>query len=219
MSKFNTLTLDDAIRLVSTFRNGNLKDTLKKLESGKEQKSDAHFEAIFSAAKLIKSASAQIDEIVHAAGIMIAKEIWLRKDEQVLYLSLGAGSHKGSFDLETKHRIAEFKFGKWNEDSANGTRRRGYFSNYVGLLTSNDEREKYFVMEDKNALLKFLKGKSAWKNVLSKNPTAYNQLEGFLKKNKMSQLETVGQIFDKYKDEVTIVDFSEIIKTETDVKL
>ena len=106
----------------------------------------------------------------------------------------------------------EFKFGKWNESSANGIRRRGYFSNYVTLLTTEDIRTKYFVVEDKNAFEKFIKKKSQWKNVLSKNPTCYKNLEKFLVNNKMEYVTTVGEIYNHFQEVVTIVDFNEIIK-------
>ena len=126
-----------ALNLINAFKKDNLKATLKDLENPDNSNSIHDFENVFSAAKTIKAASAQIDEIVHASGIMLAQSVWLQENEEVQYLSLGAGNHKGRFDLETTKRIAEFKYGSWNENSANDIRRRGYFSNYVSLLTAN----------------------------------------------------------------------------------
>lgn len=206
------MNINEAINVINAFKNESVREIFKDLEKSNKSNSNYDFQTIFSAAKIIKEASAQIDEIVHASGIMLAQSIWLHKDEKVLYLSLGAGNHKGKFDFETNLRIAEFKFGKWNESSANGIRRRGYFSNYVTLLTTEDIRTKYFVVEDKNAFEKFIKKKSQWKNVLSKNPTCYKNLEKFLVNNKMEYVTTVGEIYNHFQEVVTIVDFNEIIK-------
>lgn len=206
------MNINEAINVVNAFKNESVKEIFKDLEKSNESNSNYDFQTIFSAAKVIKEASAQIDEIVHASGIMLAKSVWLDKNEEVQYLSLGAGNHKGKFDFETNLRIVEFKFGKWNESSANGVRRRGYFSNYVSLLTANDIRNKYFVVEDKNAFIKFMNGTASWKNVLSKNPTGYKKLENFLIDNKMKHIVTVSEIYNHFKELVTVVDFKEIIK-------
>lgn len=210
------MNINEAINIVNTFKNVSLKDKLKELEKLDKTISIDNYETIFLAANVIKKASAQIDEIVHTSGIMIALSVWLLTDEKVEYLSLGAGNHKANFDLETNLRIAEFKFGKWNEGGANGVRRRGYFSNYVSLLTSDDHRDKYFVIEDKEAFLNFMKGKASWKNVLSKNPSVLKKLETFLEVNSMRDAKTISEIYLKFEKVVTIVDFKEII-TKTSI--
>lgn len=207
------MNINEAIKVINAFKNESVKEIFKDLEKSNESNSIYDFQTIFSAAKVIKEASAQIDEIVHASGIMLAQSVWLDKNEEVQYLSLGAGNHKGKFDFETNLRIAEFKFGKWNESSANGVRRRGYFSNYISLLTANDTRNKYFVVEDKNAFIKFMNGTASWKNVLSKNPTGFTKLENFLIDNKMEHIVTVSEIFNYFEEMITVVDFKEIIKT------
>lgn len=206
------MKLDDALKIIGLFKKEGLKNKLQDIEKLENTISITDFEKVFSAAKIIKEASAQIDEIVHASGIMLAQSIWLAENEIVKYLSLGAGNHKGKFDFETNLRIAEFKFGKWNGGNANGIRRRGYFSNYISLLTANDPRNKYFVVEDKIAFEHFLKGKALWKNVLSKNPTGYKKLETFLFDNQMHHLMKVGEIYNQFKEIVCILDFNEIIK-------
>jgi hypothetical protein len=83
----NKPNLYEAINVVNTFKNGSLKGTLKDLENLQINSSISDFETIFSAAKLIKEASSQIDEVVHAAGIMIAIDLWLKKDEIVEYIT------------------------------------------------------------------------------------------------------------------------------------
>jgi hypothetical protein len=215
MAKGKKINLDEAINIVSGFKNSSLKETLKELEKLEVKSPISDFETIFSAAKVIKEASMQIDEIVHAAGIMRAKEVWLEKDEIVTYMSLGAGNHQGRFDLETNFRIAEFKFGKWNEGSANGVRRRGYFGNYIGLLTANDSRKKYFVMEDKKAFVEFMEGKACWKKVLSKNQSGFEKLEKFLIEKGKQDSKSVFDIYKNFSDLITIIDFNDIIKTKS----
>lgn len=206
------MDIKEAINIVKAFKKESVKEVLLDLQKTEITNSTNDFENIFTSAKIIKEASAQIDEIVHASGIMLALSVWLIKNEEVQYLSLGAGNHKGHFDLETNHRIAEFKFGKWNENSANGLRRRGYFSNYISLLINETKRDKYFVVEDKKAFLKFMNGTAKWKNVLSKNPTSLLALKEFLVSNKMDSIETVGEIYNHFIGIVIIVDFTEIIK-------
>ena len=206
------MDINEAINIVKAFKKESVKEVLLDLQKTDLTNSTNDFENIFTSAKNIKEASAQIDEIVHASGIMLALSVWLNKNEEVQYLSLGAGNHKGHFDLETNHRIAEFKFGKWNENSANGLRRRGYFSNYISLLINENKRDKYFVVEDKKAFLKFMNGTAKWKNILSKNPTGFEKLEKFLVNNKAEHIETVGEIYNQFIDKVIIVDYTEIIK-------
>ena len=215
---FTYMNLNEAINIVKIFKNENVKETLKDLQRLENKISFPNFENIFTAAKIIKDASSQIDEIVHASGIMIAKELWLHEDEEVQYLSLGAGNHKGHFDMETNLRIAEFKFGKWNDNSANGIRRRGYFSNYISLLTANDHRSKYFVVEDRSSFVKFMNGKATWRNVLSKNPSGFKKLEKFLIENKKEHLVTVGEIYKEFEERITIIEYNQIMKTQINVK-
>ncbi|WP_149207366.1 hypothetical protein [Flavobacterium johnsoniae] len=206
------MNLNEAMNIVKIFKNESVKETLNGLQKLEKTISISNFETIYLAAKIIKEASSQIDEIVHASGIMIAKEVWLNEDEKVEYLSLGAGNHKERFDMETNLRIAEFKFGKWNEKSANGIRRRGYFGNYVSLLAANDPRIKYFVVEDKVAFIKFMSGKATWRNVLNKNPSGFKKLEKFIIENKKEYLVTVGEIYKEFEGRVTIIEFNQIIE-------
>ncbi|KFF16546.1 hypothetical protein B0A63_11330 [Flavobacterium johnsoniae UW101] len=210
-TKIEKMDLIEALSIINKFKNLDIRETFKTLEKLDTVVSDYDFENIFSASKIIKEASAQIDEIVHATGIMIAQKKWLEENEKLQYLSLGAGNHKEKFDLETNLRIAEFKFGRWNDKSSNGLRRRGYFSNYIGLLTSEDPRRKYFVVEDKESFLKFIKGKADWRNVLSKNPTGLKKLEFFLIEKGKENLTSVGQIYSAFEESVIIISYKEIM--------
>jgi hypothetical protein len=204
------MNLNEAVEILNSFKKDSLKEVLKEIEFAKVIPSNYDVEILFEATQLVKKASTQVDEMVHAAGMMLALKSWLNENEDIEYLSLGAANHKYRFDLETKTRIAEFKFGKWNNASANGSRRRGYFSNYVSLLTSPDTRDKFFIVEDKIGFLKFVEKDAKWENVLSRNKIGYEKLKTFLNSNRRNNLSTVGEIFINFKGKVQILGFDEI---------
>jgi hypothetical protein len=70
---------------------------------------------LFDAALVVKKASAQINEVVHAVGIINSISEILDEGEIITNLSLAAGDEGDGFDLETTKRIAEFKFSRWQE--------------------------------------------------------------------------------------------------------
>lgn len=205
------MDLIEALNVIDRFKNLNIRETFKAVEKLDVLDMDYDFATIFSASKIIKETSAQIDEIVHASGIMTVQKKWLEGNKKLQYLPLGAGNHKARFELETNLSIAEFKFGRWNDKSANGLRRRCYFSNYISLLTAEDSQRKYFVMEDKENFLRFLNGAAKWRNVLSKNLTGLKKLENFLIENGNEDLISVGQIYRTFEHSVTIINYDKII--------
>jgi hypothetical protein len=76
-----------------------------------------------TAARLLKAAAGQINVIVHAVGILLALPHILEPGETIQHVSLGAGNTGRLFDLETSHRIAEFKFIQWRGDKRFGRTR------------------------------------------------------------------------------------------------
>ena len=84
------------------------------------------------AARRVKAAAAQIDEVIHSVGILQSLPHILEHDEQVEYLSLGAGNTGKKFDLETKKLVAEFKFIDWQPKS-NSIRETRIFKDFYGL--------------------------------------------------------------------------------------
>ncbi|MCP4306643.1 MAG: hypothetical protein GY788_17580, partial [bacterium] len=68
---------------------------------------------VLAGARLAKRLSAQVDVVVHAAGIVLALPEVLEPGEIIEYVSLGAGNTGKDFDLETDQQIAEFKFIDW----------------------------------------------------------------------------------------------------------
>ena len=67
-------------------------------------------DSVLRAALEVKSASAQIDVVIHAVGILVSLPYILEPGEKIRSLSLGAGNTGRDFDLETDDRVAEFKF-------------------------------------------------------------------------------------------------------------
>src|SRR5690606_16202856 len=138
------------------------------------------FDELFDAAMAVKLASAQINEIVHAVGIIKTLPIILDDDEIITNLSLASGAEGSGFDLETNKRVAEFKFAKWQDGSANGMRKRQVFSDLANLtiLKTDKKKELYVVSYDK--VIRYLNGKANWTNALSKSGNIKLKLGLFL---------------------------------------
>jgi hypothetical protein len=65
---------------------------------------------LLESAIAFRRTAGQINVLVHSTSILLALPKILENGEVIEYLSLGAGNTGGLFDLETNHRIAEFKF-------------------------------------------------------------------------------------------------------------
>lgn len=70
-------------------------------------------EPLLKGARLAKNVAAQVDVVLHAAGILHALPHVLEPGEVVESVSLGAGNTGRPHDLETDRQIAEFKFINW----------------------------------------------------------------------------------------------------------
>ena len=117
------MQLEKAIKLIRSFEAGSLTNKLSKLESDflgldkisaeKLCKTNNLDSKLLTASFEIKEIAPQVNVVIHAAGILTALPAILEKGEKVEYLSLGAGNTGKAFDLETNHRVAEFKFIHW----------------------------------------------------------------------------------------------------------
>src|SRR5205085_11454138 len=96
----------------------------------------------YEAALIVKKVSAQIDEMVHATGIINCLPKILEPNETIEDLSLAAGSEGEGFDLITNKRIAEFKFARWQDTAANGMRKRQVFADLVNLYLFETKKKK-----------------------------------------------------------------------------
>ncbi len=143
-----SLTDDDAMeafrRLDAFLATTPLTPTLADLESrlvGADQEqamavasASGFDEDLVDSALVVRSRVGMLDSLIHAAVITQVIPLILEHGEKVLKRpSLGAGNDADRvYDLETTHRVAEFKLSSWK--GADGMRQRGLFADVVGQL-------------------------------------------------------------------------------------
>ncbi len=137
----NELTLAEAARNVQNFAATSLRRKIAQLEA--EFISNENFSVetlctnsnidltLLASALMMKRAAGQINEVVHAVGILLLLTHILEDGEIIESLSLGAGNTGRNFDLETNLRVAEFKFIDWR-GGAEAIRQNTFFQ---GLLS------------------------------------------------------------------------------------
>ncbi|MFI7033700.1 hypothetical protein ACIBK1_33715 [Microbispora rosea] len=104
-------------------------------------------EDLVDAALVVRERVGMLDTLIHAGVITQVLPMVLEDDEVVTKRpSLGAGNDPGRvFDLETTHRVAEFKLSSWK--GQDGARQRALFADVVGLsLDETDRRRQVFVV-------------------------------------------------------------------------
>lgn len=214
MTKISTT---DALQIVSSFKGTDLKQELNKLRGNLLHKGKNDINEpkhLFEAALEVKRISAQIDEMVHASGIIKCLPHILDEDEIIEDLSLASGADGAGIDLVTDKRIAEFKFSVWQEGKANGMRQRQVFGDLVQLYINDSPKKKEVYVMSYAMVLKFLNGKkSLWKNVLSKSGTLKENLELHLTKNRI-ETQTVNDIYNI--SGVVVKDIEKIISLKND---
>lgn len=167
------------LREIEEFKKSNLNLRLNEISNSYIEKGHEAIETynnLYNAALRIKKASAQINEMVHAFGILSCLPKILQKNEQIESLSLASGATGEGIDLVTSHRVAEFKFSNWQETASNGMRKRQVFSDLVSLYLNETKKQKELYVLDIDAIKDFFTGDSKWKNVLSKNESLRNRL-------------------------------------------
>ena len=148
--------LDDASVLLERFHAGSLRQAVATVEKKLVGLTKANAPDCISklgvssdlllAALLIKRHASQINEIVHAVGILLALPRILKRGEIVQGLSLAAGNTGKGFDLETTKRIAEFTFIQWH-GGPESVRQNKIFKDFYFLAEAktNKRRELYVV--------------------------------------------------------------------------
>ncbi len=170
--------LEDATKQIEKFKGISLADRISDLEKTienekvegvrrliQEQNLDRYF---LSAASAVKRASAQIDVVIHAVGIIYSLPYILDKDEHIVRASIGASSASGEYDLETDRRLAEFKFSKW-QGSGDAVRKKTLFEDFVKLAIAETSKEKYLYILDSSVPIRFLRGNSFVLRLLDRN--------------------------------------------------
>lgn len=158
---------------------------------------------VLRAAGMLKRLAAQINVVIHALGILRCLPHILGAGERVEYLSLGAGNTGREFDLETSHRIAEFKFIDW-KGGPESIRQNGIFKDFFLLAESGTSKRKdLYVLGDEHPL-KFLNGGRALASVLSKDEKIRRLFYGKFG----DEMRTVRDYYRPRRDLVNIIDVS-----------
>lgn len=174
------MNLGEAAQLLQAFQGGDLAGRLASLESAfRDQSTDAArslcekngiVPALLQAAFVLKAVAGQINVVIHAVGILAALPDILRDGEHVQELSLGAGSTGRPFDLETTHRIAEFKFIAWR-GGPEAIRQNTLFKDFFRLAEAETPKERYLYLLELDRPLRFLNGRRALSSILSRDET------------------------------------------------
>lgn len=121
-----------------------------------------------AAAMRMKSAAAQIDVVIHALGIVLLAPRLLDPGESILSLSLGAGNTGREFDLETTHRVAEFKFIRW-QGGSESIRQNALFKDFYLLAEHETPKRRFVYVLNTHHPLRFLNGGRSISSVLSRH--------------------------------------------------
>ena len=119
---------------------------------------------MLGAALTVRSSLGRLNDVIHAAVITLALPHILEEGETIKKRpSLAAGNNPTQlFDLETSHRVAEFKVSVWR--GADAMRKRGAFADLVHLaLDDSARRKQLFVVGDApRAFLEKTTSSSRW---------------------------------------------------------
>lgn len=110
---------------------------------------------VLAASLLVKAASAQIDVVLHAAGIIVALPYLLEPGELIQSVSLGAGNTGKAHDLETDRRVAEFKFIKW-QGGSEAVRQNSLLVDLFRLATAQTSKQRELYLTGAEVPMKFL---------------------------------------------------------------
>ncbi len=207
--------LKESLELLQAYRNDSLRDRIASIES-KLQNNQKSFlmeyldkenidDSLIKAAFKIKDMSSQIDVLVHSIGILLVLTKILDDDEEIEYLSLGAGNTGKPFDLETNERIAEFKFIDW-KDGPESIRQNSVFKDFYNLAESKSNKRRELYIFNRDVVIKFLNGKRALKSVLSKNNKLKDEFF-----TKYPDMNFVKEYYNCKKDVINIIDVSKYL--------
>ncbi len=173
------MSIEQALRALEEFQGESLTKSLASIERqivGTICEDAAEFfashaidEGFMESALAVKRVAGQINVIIHAAGILQSLSGILEQGESVESVSLGAGNTGRHFDLETNHRIAEYKFIDWQGGSET-IRQNSIFKDFFELAEYETSKRKYLYVVGTEYPLKFLTGGRALTSVLSRHP-------------------------------------------------
>jgi len=162
--------------------------------------------SLVASAAQVKRASAQIDVVIHAVGILHALPYLLETGEVVETASLGAGNAGSDFDLVTNRRIAEFKFIYW-QGGSESVRKKTLFQDYFKLVREKTTKAKYFYLLNTEIPLRFLSGNSNTLRMLDRK----QRLRDDFQIRYGAQFQTVGDFYRAHKDLVSFINLVKLI--------
>jgi hypothetical protein len=149
---------------------------VSKAEMSKRLHAASISHGLLEAARTIKRASAQIDIVLHALGILVLLPSILEDGEKVESLSLGAGSAETKrFDLETNRRVAEFTFIDWRGND--NTRLQKIFKDFYRLAEFKTEKAKELWLTDDMYVLKYLRSGSSVRSATHKHREVWESFQ------------------------------------------
>jgi hypothetical protein len=209
-------TLTEAASAIQAFQNDNLGERiavieiqLKELDAQGFRAELPHLginDALMEAALTLKVAAGQVNVIIHALGILLTVPKILGPGERVTNLSIGAGSTGKPFDLETTHRVAEFKFISWKGGSE-AIRQNSLFKDFYLLAEHPSEKLKELYVIGKEYPHRFLQGRRKLSSVMSRN----NKLWEEFKAKYQGRFSVVSDYYEFRKAEVSIRDLRELL--------
>lgn len=161
---------------------------------------------LLESAITFKRTASQINVLIHSTGILLSLPEILDKDEIVEYLSLGAGNTGRHFDLETNHRVAEFKFINW-QGGAESIRQNSLFKDFFLLAEYETPKQKYLYVLGKKHPMKFLTGGRSLQSVMSKNNKLWSEFQA----KYGNRFNIVNEYFEYRKNVVQLVDIIDIV--------
>ncbi len=129
------------------------------------------------AALTVRESLGRINDLIHAAGIMLALPHVLEDGETITNRpSLGAGNDSSRpYDLETNQRVAEFKLARWRGSDA--MRKRQTFKDLVMLAADRSDRTAalFVIGPEPGRFLRTSTSTAAW--ALDRSPGALRTFE------------------------------------------
>lgn len=129
------------------------------------------------AALTVRESLGRLNDLIHAAGIVLALPHLLEEGEEIsVRPSLAAGNDpRRPFDLETNRRVAEFKLARWR--GADAMRKRQTFKDLVMLAADRTSRraELFVVGPEPGRFLRTSRATAAW--ALDRTPHARRVFE------------------------------------------
>jgi hypothetical protein len=209
------MTLDAAYQRVRQFRGRSLKHKISVLEGLLKQSGAAECkdelqayevnEELLRAALRLKLASAQINEVVHAVGILLSLPYILAPEEAVQYLSLAAGNTGRPFDLETNRRIAEFKFIDW-KGGPESIRQNSLFKDFFELAEYDSPKQRFLYVVGLEHPMRFFTGGRACASVMGRNKPLWDRYS-----KTYTRFLRVREFYEHKKSAISIIDLATIV--------